>query len=298
MNDFYFFVKAVEYGGFSPAGRALGIPKSKLSRRIAALEESLGVTLIYRSTRQFNVTEIGSTFLSHCKAMLVEAEAAQEAVEFVHAEPCGTIKVTCPIALLHVHIGPALAEFMSKYPKVNVHLEASNRRVDLVAEGVDVAIRVRPAPLENSELILKVFSERGICLLASPALVEQYSMPSDPSELSAWPSLGLGEPQHHYNWKLYSKNGGEVIVPHHPRYVTTDMIALRHAAIKGIGVVQLPSLMVTDQLKNGSLIHLLPNWQPERDIIHAVYPSRRGLLPAVRAFVDFLAQYYHSFEEN
>ena len=298
LNDFYFFVKTVEYGGFAPAGRALGIPKSKLSRRIAALEESLGVTLIYRSTRQFNVTDIGNKFLSHCKAMLVEAEAAQEAVEFVHAEPCGTIKVTCPVALLHVHIGPALAKFMSKYPKINVHLEATNRRVDLVAEGVDVAIRVRPAPLDNSELILKFFSERGICLLASPSLIEKNSMPRNPNELSNWPSLGLGEPQHHYNWTLYNEDGGEEIVPHHPRYVTTDMIALRHAAINGVGVVQLPSLMVTEELKNGALIHLLPNWQPKRDIIHAVYPSRRGLLPAVRAFVDFIAQFYQSFEEN
>lgn len=297
LNDFYYFVKTVEYGGFAPAGRALGVPKSKLSRRISALEESLGVTLIYRSTRQFNVTEVGNTFLSHCKAMLVEAEAAQEAVEFAHAEPCGTIKLTCPIALLHAHIGPALADFMEKYPKVNIHLEATNRRVDLVAEGVDVAIRVRPAPLENSELILRVLSERDICLLASPSLIEQYKMPANPNELSSWPSLGLGEPQHQYKWTLYNTKGGEIIVPHHPRYVTTDMIALRHAAIKGIGVVQLPSLMVADQLKEGSLIHLLPNWQPKRDIIHVVYPSRRGLLPAVRALIDFLAQYYQSFDE-
>mgnify|MGYP000642774474 CR=1 FL=1 len=298
LNDLYYFVKAVEYGGFAPAGRALGIPKSKLSRRIAVLEQRLDVKLIYRSTRQFKVTEIGMTFLAHCKAMLVEAEAAQEAVEFTHAEPCGTIKLSCPVALLHVHIGQVLADFMEKYPKVDIQLEASNRRVDLIAEGVDIAIRVQSAPLEDSELILKVLSERGICLVASPKLIDKYGLPKNPQDLSNWPSLGLGQPQHHYNWTLYGPVGEEAIISHTPRFVTTDMIALRKAAIKGIGILQLPSLMITEQLKNGSLVPLLPDWQPKKDIIHLVYPSRRGLLPAVRALVDFIAEYYQSFEEE
>ncbi|MFA3789969.1 LysR family transcriptional regulator [Aliiglaciecola sp. SL4] len=298
LNDFYYFVKTVEHGGFAPAGRALGIPKSKLSRRIAALEENLGVKLIYRSTRQFQVTEIGLKFLSHCQAMLVEAEAAQEAVEFTHAAPCGTIKLSCPIALLHVHIGEVLADFMAKYPKVNIQLEATNRRVDVIGEGVDVAIRVQPPPLDDSELILKVLSKRGICLVASPELINKYREPTRPEELSAWPSLGLGQPQHHYNWTLYGPKNEEAIVPHTPRYVTTDMIALRNAALKGVGIAQLPLLMVADHLKAGSLAPLLADWQPKKDIIHLVYPSRRGLLPAVRALVDFIADYYQSFEEE
>jgi len=297
LNDFYYFVKTVEYGGFAPAGRALGLPKSKLSRRISALEERLGVTLIYRTTRQFNVTEIGHTFLGHCKAMLVEAEAAKEAIEFAHAEPCGTIKVVCPIALLHVHIGPALAEFMSQYPKVNVQLEGTNRKVDLVAEGIDVAVRVRPAPFENSDLVLKVLSEQDMCLLASPSLIKQYGLPNNPNELSQWPSLGLGETQQQYKWTLYNSHREEIIISHQPRYITSDIIALRHAAIKGVGIVQLPSLMVAEQIKEGSLVHILPSWQPNQNIIHLVYPSRRGLLPAVRAFVDFLAKFYRLLEK-
>jgi DNA-binding transcriptional LysR family regulator len=298
LNDFYYFVKTVEHGGFAPAGRALGIPKSKLSRRIAGLEEKLGVTLIYRSTRQFKVTEIGQTFLTHCKAMLVEADAAQEAVEFSHAEPCGTIRLTCPVALLHSHIGQVLADFMVQYPRINIHLEATNRRVDLVAEGVDIAIRVRPAPLENSDLVLKVLSERGLSLVTSPDLIRKQGMPNNPYELSGWPSLGLGEPQYQYYWTLYGPDNEEVIVPHAPRYVTKDIITLRNAALKGVGVVQLPSLMVTDQIREGSLIHLLPRWQPKKDIIHVVFPSRRGLLPAVRALVDYLGDFYQSFEED
>jgi len=298
LNDFFYFVKTVEHGSFSAAGRALGIPKSKLSRRIANLEEKLGARLIFRSTRQFKVTEIGHTFLIHCKAMMVEAEAAQEAIEFAHAEPCGTIRMTCPIALLHVHIGRVLADFMSQYPKVIIHLEATNRRVDPVGEGVDLALRVRPGPLENSDLVLKVLSERGLQLVASPTLIKQYKMPNDPQDLPDLPSLGLGAPQDHYQWKLSGENDDTLTIPHQPRYVTTDMIALREAALKGIGVVQLPSLLVTEHIQKGDLIKLLPKWQLRRDIIHIVYPSRRGLLPSVRALVEFLSNFYKSFDEE
>lgn len=262
------------------------------------MEERLGVRLIYRSTRQFHVTEIGQSFLEHCQAMLVEAQAAQEAVQSIKAEPSGTIRVTCPIALLHAHIGQVLADFMAQYPKVILHLEATNRKVDLLAEGVDVAIRVRPPPLENSELVLKVLSDRSQRLLASPALIETYGWPVKPSDLSGWPSLGLGEPQQNFTWSLFGPNDTTATLGHQPRYVTTDMIALRNAAIKGIGVVQLPSLMVPEQLKNGSLVHVLPEWRARREIIHALYPSRRCLLPSVRALIDYLQEYYHSFEED
>lgn len=298
LNDFYYFVKVVEYGGFAPAGRALGTPKSKLSRRIAALEDRLGTKLIYRSTRQFRVTDIGLTFLEHCKAMLVEAEAAEQAIATVQAEPSGVVKVTCPIALLHAHIGHALANFMEQYPKITVHLEATNRQIDLLAEGIDIAIRVRPPPLESSDLILKILSDRGQKLLASPSLVKRFSMPEKPSDLEPWPSLGLGQPQYRYKWELFGPNEAVVDLQHQPRYVTTDMVALRNAAIQGIGVVQLPSLMVPNELREGSLVHVLPEWRPRREIIHLVYPSRRGLLPSVRALIDYLTDFYKSFEED
>ena len=297
LNDYYYFVKVVEFGGFAPAGRALCLPKSKLSRRIAGLEETLGVKLIYRSTRQFTVTEIGQTFLMHCRAMLIEADAAQEVIEFIQAEPSGIIKVSCPIALINAHIANAIAGYMQQYPKVTVHLEATNRRVDLVAEGVDVAIRVRPAPLEDSELILKILSERSLSLVASSALVKLQKAPKTPTDLSHWPSLGLGELQHQYHWQLYGPNKESVMVRHTPRLVTTDMMALREAALAGIGIVQLPALIVSEQLKEGTLMEVLPQWQCNKDIIHLVYPSRRGLLPSVRSLIDYLADYYQSFDE-
>lgn len=298
LNDLYYFVQVVEYGGFAPASRALCIPKSKLSRRIAALEERLDTKLIYRSTRSFHLTDVGQTYFQHCKAMLVEAESAQEAIDSLKFEPRGTIRLTCPIALLHAHIGDMLAEFMVQYPLVNIQLEASNRRVDLISEGVDVAIRVRPPPIEDSELILRVVSERSLSLVASPALVAAQGCPGHLTDLAQWPSLGLGQPQYQFAWRWTSPENQLVEVPFSPRFVTTDMVALRNVALAGVGVVQLPTLMVTDQIKDGSLIKLLKDWTAPPEIIHVVFPSRRGLLPSVRALIDFLADRYASFDEE
>lgn len=302
LNDLYYFAKVVEHQGFSAAARALGVPKSKVSRRIAELEKRLNTQLIYRSTRKLHITEIGKTYYQHCKAMLIEAESAQELIEQNHSEPRGLIRMTCPIALLHAHIGDMLAEFLVKYPKVTVHMEASNRRVDVVAEGVDLAIRVRPLPLDSSDLVLKVLSDRGLCLVASPSLVRKIGLPKHPKDLLEWPSLGLGQTQGHvqtsFEWCLTHANGERVVVPFSPRLVTTDMTALRASAMAGVGVVQLPNLMVPEQVAKGQLIKLLPEWSPRREIIHVVFPSRRGMLPAVRALIDFLSEKYDSFEEE
>lgn len=292
LNDLYYFAQAVEHGGFAQAGRALGMPKSKLSRRIAGLEERLGVRLIHRTTRQFTVTDVGQTYYEHCKAMLVEAESAQEAIAAVRAEPSGVVRLTCPVGLLHVNVGPMLADFMVLHPKVHVHLEASNRRVDLVAEGIDVAIRVRPLPLEDSDLVVRPLADRGICLVASPALLARLGTPTAPAQLAHWPSLGWGTPQQTHSWELYGPDGAQATLIHQPRFITTDMIALRNAAVAGVGVLAMPPLMMRDQLADGSLVRVLPAWQPRREVIHAVYPSRRGLLPSVRALVDYLAECY------
>ena len=297
LNDLYYFAKAVEHGGFSPAGRALGLPKSKLSRRVALLEERLGVRLINRSTRRFVLTEVGERYVEHCRAMLAEAEAAEEAVTSLQAEPRGTVRMTCPTGLLNFHVGAMLAEFMAGFPKVNIHLEATNRRVDVVGEGVDVAVRVRPRPLEDSDLVVRMLSDRGQRLAASPALVDRLGLPGSPEDLLQWPSLSRGAPQEHHAWPL-SRDGEQRVIRHTPRYVTTDMLALKSAALNGAGIVQLPVLMLQEELRNGRLVALLPEWSLPREVIHLVFPSRRGMLPAVRELIDHLVRRYRSFEED
>lgn len=298
LNDLCYFVQVVDHGGFAPAGRALGIPKSKLSRRIALLEERLGASLVMRSTRRFSVTELGQTYYTHCKAMLVEADAADEAIALTHSEPRGIVRMTCPVALLDARVGEMLAAFMLANPRVEVHLEEINRRVDVVAEGIDIAIRVRPPPLEDSELVLRVLTDRGQCLVASPRLLAEIETPKVAADLARLPTLGLGVPQGEHVWNLFGPDGAQVAIHHHPRFVTRGMLALRAAAVAGVGVVQLPTMMVRDQVAAGTLVQVLPGWAPRREIIHAVFASRRGLLPAVRALVDYLVGRFEALEED
>lgn len=298
LNDLYYYTQVVEHGGFAPAERALGIPKSKLSRRIAHLEDRLGVRLIQRSTRHFSVTEIGQTFLAHCKAMLVEAESALNAIEFTRSEPRGVVRLACPVALLDTRVGEMIADFMVQFPGVDVHLEATNRRVDLLAENIDVAIRVRPPPLEDSDLVMRVLAERRQCLVASPALLERLGMPQAPDDLPSLPSLELGTPQNDYAWTLLGPEGATAVVPHRPRLVTRGMLTLRSAALAGVGIVQLPKMMVLEHCEDGSLVHVLPGWAPRHEIIHAVFPTRRGLLPSVRSLIDYLVERFRQIEEE
>ncbi|MBD8511966.1 LysR family transcriptional regulator [Photobacterium sp. WH77] len=298
LNDLYYFVQAVDHGGFTHAGKALGIPKSKLSRRIANLEDKLGVRLIQRTTRQFIMTEIGRAYYEHCKAMLVEAEAAQEVIETTRAEPRGVIRITCPVALLHQHIGLMLADFMAMYPQITIHLEATNRRVDVVKEAIDIAIRVRPPPIQDSELVMRILAVRGQCLVASPDLIRQLNPPVTPHDLTTLPSLGLSSQQKVFTWKLFSSDQSEITVQHTPRFITTDMIALRTAALAGVGIVQLPLLMVQKQLKQGLLVRVVPDWSPHQEIIHAIFPTRRGLLPSVRTLINYLAQRFNTIDEE
>lgn len=289
LNDLYYFVQVVEYGGFAPAGRALGIPKSKLSRRIAALERRLDVRLIQRSTRRFAITDVGQAYYAHCKAMLIEAEAAQTVIDSVRAELCGTVRMSCPVALLHTHVGTMMVDFAARHPRVQVEIVAVNRAVDLLAEGIDVALRVRPLPLQDSALAMRVLAHASQCLVASPSLIQTHGRPRLPVDLADWPSLDSGSSAARHVWNLTGPDGAQAAQHHTPRFVTSDMVTLRDAAIAGIGAVQLPVLMVSDQVAAGLLQRVLPDWAPQAETIHAAFPTRRGLIPAVRALIDDLA---------
>ena len=289
LNDLYFFVQVVDNGGFAPAARALGLPKSRLSRRIILLEERLGVRLIQRSTRRFSVTEIGQEYYRHCVAMLVEANAAQEAIERSRSEPQGIVRMSCSPALLCYQVGDMIARFMTANPRVEVHVESTSRRVDVVAEGFDLAIRVRVPPLEESELVMKVLAPSTQRLVASPQLLRQLPNPLAPADLAAIASLDFGPATRERLWCLDGPDGATAQVAHRPRLVTDDLIQMRLAALRGVGVVQLPTMLVAGDLASGTLVDVLPAWRPRAGIIHAVFPSRRGLLPSVRNLIDFLA---------
>ncbi|MGU7782764.1 LysR substrate-binding domain-containing protein [Burkholderia sp. PU8-34] len=298
LNDLYYFVQVVEYGGFTQAGRALRVPKSRLSRRIALLEQRLGVTLIQRSTRSFSVTEFGSAYYTRCKSMLAEVDAANALVKTAQTQPCGTIRISCPIALLHAHVGAMLVGFASQYPEVQIEIVGMNRRVDVVRERLDIALYIRPEPWESPDLVVRAFGHATQRLVASPALLDRLGHPATPDDLRAWPSMGFGPPVHKHEWQLVDRNGNESTVPHVPRLVTTDLLTLRRAAIAGIGIVQLPMMIVRDALNDGTLTRALPGWSLRRDVIHAVFSTRKGMPPAVRLLLEDLARRFDALEED
>lgn len=292
LNDLYLFAQVVEHGGFAAAGRATGLPKSKLSRRVGELETRLGVRLIHRSTRRFAVTEIGEEYYRHCVAMLVEAEAAQEIIDRSRSEPQGIVRVSCPPALVCFQIGDMIARFMAKNPRVAVHLESTSRRVDPISDGIDVAIRVRFPPIEDTDHVMRIFGDSAQRLVASPGCLAQLQAPAVPASLSTLPSVGFGPPQREHVWQLEGPDGASASVPYVPRLVTDDIAQLRSAALLGVGVAQLPAMVIEKDIETGALVDILPEWRPRSGIVHAVFPSRRGLLPAVRSLIDHLASEY------
>ncbi|WP_454675843.1 LysR substrate-binding domain-containing protein [Achromobacter pestifer] len=295
LNDLFYFTQIVEHGGFSAAARHLDIPKSKISRRLAMLEDRLGARLIQRSTRQFVVTEVGQEYYRHCRAMLVEVQAAEESVQRSRAEPQGIIRLSCPIGLLDALVADMLTDFMVRYPLVRIHAEGANRRVDVIGEGFDIALRVRFPPLEDSGLILKTLSDSPHRLVASPAFLKQHGPFTHPADLAKVPSLGQGPEARSHEWELFGPDGTLALVRHNPNLITDQMLALRMAAVKGLGVVQLPTLLIAQAMRDGQLVEVIPGWAPRTAIVHAVYPSRRGLLPSVQALLEFLA---HAFQSS
>ena len=238
LNDLYLFVQAVDHGGFAAAARALGLQKSKVSRRIGLLEERLGVRLIQRSTRRFSVTEIGQEYYRRCVAMLIEAEGAQTVIDQSRAEPCGVVRLSCPTGLLAFQFGGLFGRFMALYPAVELHIESTNRRVDVIGEGFDLAIRVRPPPLTESELVMRRFDERTIRIVASPDLLKQRAI-TLPADLTGLPSVDFGPAGGEHRWRLTHADGSVAEVRHTPRLITDDMAVLRDAALAGAGAGRL-----------------------------------------------------------
>ncbi len=289
LNDLYFYTKVVEHAGFTAASKAIHVPKSKLSRRIALLEERLGVRLIQRSSHRFAVTDIGQEYFRHCQAMLVEAEAAQELIDRTHAEPQGLVRISCPSALLYLNVADMLARFMVLCPRVQVQLEVTNRNVDPVRENIDIALRVRFPPLDDSDLVMKILAISTERFVAHPRLLAGIAPIHVPEDLIRLPSVGLADASQQDTWLADGVSGNTVVVRHQPRLLVNDMIGIHHAVLQGVGIAPLPLIMVHEHLKSGELVDLLPTWRPRSGIVQAVYPTRRGMLPTVRKLLDFLS---------
>ncbi|MDB5451636.1 MAG: LysR family transcriptional regulator [Caulobacteraceae bacterium] len=288
LNDLSFFAAVATNGGFSAASRALNLPKSRISRRVAALEQQLGVRLIERSTRRFKITDVGQDVFRHARAALSEAEAIDEVVSRLKAEPQGLVRVACPSGVDRL-LASCLPHFMAENPKLRLQFIVSNRRVDLIEEGVDIAIRIRDQLDTDAELQLKMISRTGSVLAASSAFVAAHGQPERPEDIPLFSTIALTDRIGPERWPLTNSAGQQVQVLHEPRLSASAFPMLWQAAIDGVGIALLPEHTCREPLKTGELVPILPDWHVGGGILHLVFTSRRGLLPGVRAAIDFIS---------
>lgn len=285
LNDYAYFAEVVAHGGFAAAGRALREPKSKLSRRIAALEDRLGLRLIERSSRRFRVTDTGQAFYERCRAMLAEAEQAEALVMQAQAEPHGRIRFSCPTGMLQP-ISGLISSFLIRYPKVRLQLMATDRAVDLIEDRIDLALRVRASVTSDAALTMRSLGMSTRILVASPQIASQIG---SIEQLADFPALVTDDAADDFEWHLETEDGRKQVVRIKPRMGCEDMATVRDAVVAGLGTAILPDHVCQDALEAGRLVRVLPEWRGLQGIVHLVFTTRRGLSPAVRALIDHLA---------
>ncbi len=291
LNDMLYFAEVVEQGSFAGAARALGLPKSRLSRRVAELEGRLGVRLLQRTTRKLSLTQVGEIYLRHCSAMRDEALAAADAVAQMQVEPRGTLRISCPVTLAQNTLGYLIPRFMTMYPLVKIDMRVTNRVVDLVEEGIDIALRVRPTLEDSGSLVVKNLGEGSGSLLASPALLARMGRPERPEDLARFDTVAMSWVDGRSYWDLIGPQGESFVLHHEPRYVADDLQTLKLAVLAGTGISFLPDSVSAAERRAQLLVPVLPGWGTKPGMAHAVFPTRRGQVPAVRKFLDFLGEH-------
>ncbi|UPA25713.1 LysR family transcriptional regulator [Shinella oryzae] len=288
LNDLALYAAVVRHKGFTAAANALGVPKSKISKRIAALEEQLGVRLIERSTRKLSVTDIGKSFYDRCEAVLSGVEAAEAVVAVAKAEPAGTVRMSMPPGFAPM-IAAVLPGFMKRYPLVRLSIITTGRPVDLIEERIDIALRVRDTYDTDQSLVVRRFASTRRHLAASPAFLERYGH-IDFDTISRVPTLSMQENTPRAIWTLHNASGDVRDIAHSPVLSCSDFAVLERATLEGIGLGLLPDIIAERGFRAGVLTHVLPDWSSAEAAVHAVFTSRHGMLPAVRALIDHLAE--------
>lgn len=288
LKDVFYFVQVVDRGGFTAAGNSLRLPKSTLSHRVHELENYLGVRLLNRTSRQFGMTDIGTEFYQYAIAMLNSADIAEEAVRQRLAEPSGVVRITTAVEIAQFALRDLLPTFLARYPKVQIVEISTDRLVDIVGEGFDLAIRGHISPLQDSSLVQRAIASVPWFLFAGPEYLEKSGAPATPEDLAQHTTISIvrgGSP----HWNLRSSTGQDTSVPIAPRFQSNEMISTKEAACANLGIAALPGYICKEELKNGTLRRVLPGWMVADARMTALMPHRTGLLPAVRALIDFLA---------
>ncbi|AWV05662.1 MULTISPECIES: LysR substrate-binding domain-containing protein [Burkholderia] len=290
LNDFRYFVRIVECGGFTAASRNLEVPKSTVSHRLQQLEAALGVRLINRTSRSLSMTDAGDLFYRHAVATLERAELAENAVRERLAEPSGTIRFTTAVATSLFAMRYIVPDFIHRYPKVNVIQHVSDDQVDIVGGSYDLALRAHSGPLSDSTLVQRVLAPAPWFLFAAPDYLHHRGLPLTPDDLATHDTLIVLRHGQPVAWKLQHPTQGDKIVPVKPRLAGNDLLTLKQAAQDGLGIVALPGYVCRDDVRDGTLQRVLPGWLAGEATLTAIVPFRHGMLPSVRAFLDFLVE--------
>ena len=288
LNDLRYFALTVEHGSFSAAARFTHLNKSKLSRRVARLEEQLGVRLLQRSTRRLVLTEAGRAFYEHCSAMVIEANAARDAVARLRSEPSGIVRMTCPVMMAQFFVAQLMSMFMAQYAKVRIELEATDRVVTLIDEGVDIALGFRETTEQPGLVVRKLASNRMV-LVASTQYAHSRGQPRTPQDVAGHDTIGDRRDGQVQQWTLVDDGGREASITHSPRLLCSDFAVQYHAATHGIGIALLPHRIAAPAIAARSLVRIAPQWSTVPNNIYAAIANRRGMLPSVRAVLDHLA---------
>ncbi len=281
------FVQAVEQGGFSAAARAMQLTPSAVSKQIGRLEDRLGARLFHRTTRQLRPTQEGRAFYERCVAVLDEIQQAEEAVSELRGRVRGVLRVEAVAAFARVHLLPLLPEFMARYPELRVELQLSERSVDLIDAGADVALQLSEM-IDDESLVAKKLSTNRRLVCAAPAYLERHGVPRTPEDLLEHNCLTHSSFTHFNDWEFEGPKGTKVLHVS-GNFEANSAMALYQAVLAGIGVARLASFLVGEDLACGRLIPLLTDYVHEKSSLLVVYPHRRHLSKKVRAFVDFLS---------
>lgn len=287
-NDMLIFAKVAELGGISAAARSLQIPKSKVSRRMAMLESELDARLLERTTRAVNLTEAGQIYYQHCRQIVEAMESAESAVHQLTDTPRGQLRISASVTTGQQMIAPYLSEFTQRYPLIEIDLELSNRRVDLISEGFDLAIRI--GELEDSNLISKRLGSGRAGLFASTEYLDKHGRPEQLEQLQQHRALVMSHSDHLLSWHLINDKGLSNNLNIRPNIRINDLDALITVVAGGSGIACLPTYLVQQHPQGKNLEQILPQWHAPEVTFYVLYPSLRGLTHKARLWIDFFSE--------
>ena len=298
FDDYYYFYLVVKHGGFSAASEASNITKSKLSRRILDLEAKYNVNLIQRSTRHFKVTPLGQELFEECQQIIQQVETANNVLLKQKSEPQGLIKLSCPSVMMRYQIRSLLNQFLKQYPKVQVEMELTSRRVDVLHDDIDLAIRTNFTANEDSSIVVRDVVRTTHCLVASPELLQGRNI-QFATELNDFPTLALGVQKNQYQWLLHHiETQEQIVIPLTPRIKSNDVAGIYYSVLDGLGIANLPYLTVEDDITTGRLVHILPDWCSNIGTVQLVYASRKGQRLVMEKLIEHLIQGIRDFATN